>query len=62
MVAALCTPSGLARAQTRPATPSLPAGTRLDFVAGQTINADGVLLAPAAVAARPVVTGRDEAP
>jgi hypothetical protein len=41
VVAALCTPSGLALAQTPPAH-SLPSGTRLDFVADDTINVDTV--------------------
>lgn len=40
MVAALCIPSGSALAQTP--TQSLPAGTRLDFVADDSINVDTV--------------------
>ena len=41
MVAALCIPTGLALAQTPPLH-SLPPGTRLDFVADDTINGDTV--------------------
>jgi hypothetical protein len=38
--AALCIPVGLALAQTPPPSPVLPAGTRLDFVADDSINVD----------------------
>jgi len=41
LVAALCIPSGLALAQTPPGH-SLPPGTRLDFIADDTINVDTV--------------------
>jgi hypothetical protein len=41
LVAALCIPSGLALAQT-PSEHSLPPGTRLDFVADDTINVEAV--------------------
>ena len=41
LVAALCVPPGLVLAQT-PAPHTLPIGTRIDFVADDTINADTV--------------------
>jgi hypothetical protein len=42
MVAALCIPTALVLAQTPPAPQLLPLGTRLDFVADDTINVDSV--------------------
>jgi hypothetical protein len=42
MVAALCIPTALALAQTPPNPQLLPIGTRLDFVADDTINVDTV--------------------
>jgi hypothetical protein len=42
LVAALCIPAALAQAQAPPAAHLLPAGTRLDFVADDTVNADAV--------------------